>query len=209
MEKTKNSFKHKLGIAIGIILCVICIPIIIINSFIIIQGLVNPNQVPSIGNTSPLVVLTDSMYPTIEGGDLILVDKTNPEGIQQGDIISYFDPASTNESAVVTHRVTKVTNENGQLAFATKGDANTGDDKMNVPANKLVGKYNGSRYAGIGNFCMWMKSVPGIIVCVGIPLILLVGYDIIRRRMYAKKQEKTEQDLRAELDALKKEKANS
>lgn len=50
---------------------------------------------------------------------------------------------------------------------------------------------------------MWLKSVPGIIVCVGIPLLLLITYDIIRRRKYSKQQRQTEDQLRAELEQLK------
>lgn len=54
---------------------------------------------------------------------------------------------------------------------------------------------------------MWLKSVPGIIVCVGIPLLLLIGYDVIRRKTYAKKHEQTEAELRAELESLKNQNA--
>lgn len=207
--KKPNKVTRTIGIIIGILLCVVSIPVIVINCYIIIQGLVNPNQVPSVGNTTPLIVLTDSMYPTIQGGDLIIVNKEDPKNIKAGDVIAYFDPAATSGTAVVSHRVTDVTTADGQVAWKTKGDANTGADKLPVPASKFVGKFNGTRFAGIGSFCMWLKSVPGIIVCVGIPLLLLIGYDIIRRRIYAKKQEKTEDQLRAELEELKKKQAQA
>lgn len=198
-----NKTTRTIGIVIGIILCVVSIPVIIFNLIIIIQGLANPNQVPSFGNSAPLVVLSDSMYPTIQGGDLIFVDKTDPSSIKNDDVISFFDPAAENSTAVLTHRVIETTTENGQISWRTKGDTNTGIDKKLAPASKFVGKYNGVRFAGIGNFCMWLKSVPGMIVCIGIPLILLVGYDILRRRLYSSRQRKTEEELRAEIEDLK------
>ena len=128
------------------------------------------------------------MYPTIQGGDLIVINKDEATNVKRDDVISFFDPTVSNNT-VVTHRVTEVTKNNGMLGFYTKGDANTNKDKAFVPYTKFIGKYSGTRYPGLGNFCMWLKSVPGIIVCVGIPLLLFVGYDILRSRRYAKKQE--------------------
>ena len=43
-----------------------------------------------------------------------------------------------------------------------------------------------------------------MIVCVVVPIILLVGYDVIRRKMYDKNKGEDIEALRAELEALKK-----
>lgn len=206
-EKPKSTVAHKIGVAIGILLCVISIPVIIFNCFIIFQGLAIPDKVPSFAGRSPLIVLSDSMYPTIKGGDLVIVEQCKPKDVKVNDIIAFFDVDAKNTSAVVTHRVKEIKMENGEPCWKTVGDANTGDDKSWVKANKLVGMYHGQRYANIGNVCMWLKSVPGIVVCVGIPILLFVGYDLIRRRLYAKKQRAAEQELRDELERLKAEKA--
>lgn len=203
-----NKITRSIGIVIGVLLCVVSIPVIIFNLWFIVQGLVTPDKVPSMSGKTPLIVLTDSMYPTIQGGDLIICDQANANDIKVGDVISFFDPASTNSTAVVTHRVVDMTNGSNGLEFSTKGDANNNADRVKVPANKLVGKYDNIRIAGLGSFCMWLKSVPGIIICVGIPLVLLLGYDIIRRRIYAKKQSQKEDELRAELEKLKAQRNN-
>jgi signal peptidase len=52
-----------------------------------------------------------------------------------------------------------------------------------------------------------MQTVPGLIVCVIVPLILLVGYDLIRRRLYEKSTGNDVAALKAELAALRAEKA--
>ena len=54
---------------------------------------------------------------------------------------------------------------------------------------------------------MFMQTTTGLIVCVVLPVILLVGYDIIRRRAYEKKNRTDTDALLAELEALKAEKA--
>ncbi len=120
-------------------------------------------------------------------------------------MISFFDPAG-NGVSVVTHRVLKVTEQNGEIAWQTKGDANNVEDMDLVPGENLVGIYQ-RRLPGAGSVAMFMQTTTGLIVCVLCPLILLVGYDIIRRRMYEKKQQQDTDALLAELQALKAERA--
>ena len=75
-----------------------------------------------------------------------------------------------------------------------------------MPEKSLVGIYK-SRIAGAGNVAMFMQTSTGLIVCVVLPLILLVGYDVIRSRAYESKKQKDTDALLAELEALKAEKA--
>lgn len=202
--KIKNNTTRIIGIIIGILLICVSLPVIIFNLFFIVQGLLVPDKAPNLNGQTPLIVLTESMYPTIEGGDLIIVNSVDPQKLKKDDVAAYFDPAA-GDSAIVTHRIVDVTSENGLVKYKTKGDANNTEDKNLVSERDIVGKYNGMRIPKVGNLCMWIRSVPGIIVCIGIPLILLVGYDVIRRRVYAKKQAQTEDELRAELERLKRQ----
>ena len=48
-----------------------------------------------------------------------------------------------------------------------------------------------------------MQSTAGLVVCVVVPIILLVGYDLLRRKKYEKNQEQDVAALMAELEALK------
>ena len=203
--KEPTTLTHKILTVVGTVLCIILIPILIANVTLIIRSYTSPDKVPSVGGVVPLIVLTDSMYPYIHSGDLILCDVAQPEEVEKGDVISFFDPAG-NGTSVVTHRVLEVTEENGQIAWRTQGDANNTEDKDLVPAVNLVGVYR-TRIPGAGNVAMFMQTTAGLIVCVVLPLILLVGYDLIRRRMYEKKQQADTDALLAELQALKAEKA--
>ena len=205
MTKGNNSKANKVLTVIGSVLCVLLIPILIINVTLIVKSFVNKDEVPSIGNTMPLIVLTDSMHPEIESGDLIICKTADAADIKVNDVISFFDPAG-NGTSIVTHRVIEIVEKDGELFFRTRGDNNNTEDKELVPAKNLVGIYK-SRIAGAGHIAMFMQSTAGLILCVVLPIILLVGYDIIRRRIYEKSKKEDTDALLAELEALRAEKA--
>ncbi|MBE7066508.1 MAG: signal peptidase I [Ruminococcaceae bacterium] len=206
MEKEKSSTTHKVLTIIGIVLCVILIPILIINVTLIIKSYTNKDEVPGIGGICPLIVLTDSMDPKIKSGDLIFVHTIDGQDVKEKDIIAFFDPAG-NGTSVVTHRVIEIIDDgDGTVSFRTRGDNNNTDDKVLVPEENLVGEYK-TRIPLAGHVAMFMQTTPGLIVCVVLPIILLVAYDIIRRKMYEKTKQDDTQALLAELERLKAEKA--
>ncbi len=203
-NKGKSGVAHKLATILGAVLCVLLLPILIINSILIVRSYTNPNKVPSIGHFLPLIVLTDSMYPQIQSGDLIICRTADPEDIAVGDVIAFFDPAGSG-SSIVTHQVIEITEKDGSLAWKTKGIANNTEDRLPVPAKNLVGVYN-SRVPGLGNAALFMQTTQGLILCVICPIVLLVGYDIIRRRVYEKAHKQDTDALLAELEELRKQK---
>ena len=205
MAKEKSSAIHKLGTVVGTILCVILIPILIINCILIVKSFTS-EEVPSVAGTLPLIVLTDSMYPVIESGDLIICHTATPGDIETGDVIAFFDPAG-NGSTIVTHRVMEIVEEDGQTKWRTKGDNNNTEDRLLVTADKLVAVYEGTRLPGFGNVALFMQSTPGLIVCVVCPILLLVGYDMLRRRLYEKANKQDTDALLAELEELRRLKA--
>lgn len=201
----KGSAVNRALTVIGTVLCVILIPILIINCTLIVKSFTDKEAVPDVGGWFPLIVLTDSMYPEIKSGDLIICHTVDAEEVAVGDVISFFDPAG-NGTSIVTHRVVEIVNEGGELQFRTRGDNNNTDDKVLVGADDLVGTYQ-SRIGGAGNVALFMQTTTGLIVCVVLPIILLVGYDIIRRRIYEKNKQDDTDALMAELEALRAEKA--
>ena len=205
-QKKETKQNNKLLTVVGAILCVILTPILLINLTLIAKSYINQNEVPSVGGWLPLIVLTDSMQPVISGGDLIICHTAEAEEIAKGDVIAFFDPAG-NGTSIVTHRVLEIVEADGEISFRTKGDNNNAEDKLLVPADNLVAVYK-TRIACAGNVAMFMQSTTGLIVCVVFPIIALVGYDLIRRKMYERKRDDDTAALLAELEALRAEKAN-
>ena len=207
MNKQENSSKfHKALTIVGIAMCVILVPILIINCTLLVKSFINKDEVPDFGGTLPLIVLTDSMYPDIKSGDLIICKTVDATDVEIGDVISFYDPASRN-SAVVTHMVIDIIEEDGKRSFKTKGINNNTEDRLSVPEENLIAEYTGIRIPGAGDLAIFMQSTTGLIVCVVLPIVLFVGYDVIRRRMYEKNKGEDMAALMAELEALKAEKA--
>lgn len=205
MDKEKTSMRHKIMTIVGTIFCVILIPILVINLTLITKSYMHKGEVPSIGGVFPLIVLTDSMQPEIKSGDLIICHTTAADEVQVNDVISFFDPEG-NGTSIVTHRVVEILQEEDGIFFRTRGDNNNTDDRELVPEENLVGIYR-MRIAGVGHVAMFMQSTTGLVVCVVFPILLLVGYDIIRRRMYEKSRQKDTDALLAELELLRAEKS--
>ncbi len=207
-QKDNGALRHRIWTIVGIVLCVILIPVLIVNCTLLIKGLVNKDEVPTFGSLVPLIVLTDSMHEEFPSGSLIFSKETDPQEIAEGDIISFYDPASKT-GAITTHKVERINrDENGKaVSFTTKGTANNTEDTMAVPAEKLVGRYTGFHIKGAGSVAMFMQTTPGFILCVFVPLLLMVSYDIIRRKMFDKKHKDDKDELLRELEELRKLKA--
>lgn len=204
-KNTKSSASNKIITFIGILLCIILLPVLIINITLIAKSYLNKDEIPKLGGYCPLIVMTGSMEPTINSGDLIIVKQAAAGDIKKGDIISFYDPDG-NGTSVLTHRVTDILSSDSSLSFRTKGDANNAEDSKAVDAGKLIGIYK-TRIKNAGSVAMFMQSTAGLIVCVILPLLLLVGYDIIRRRRYEKSNQADTAALLAELEELKAQKA--
>jgi signal peptidase len=209
MSKTNSNVqadsKQKILTVIGTVLCIILTPILLINLTLIAKSYIHADEVPSVGGKFPMIVLTDSMYPMIESGDLIICNTANAEEIAEGDVISFYDPMG-NGTTVVTHRVLEILEEDGELSFRTKGDNNNAEDRVLVPAESVIGIYS-SRIPGAGHVAMFMQTTPGLILCVVCPVLLIVGFDMLRRRKHEKEKQQDTDQLLAELEELRRLKA--
>jgi len=87
----------------------------------------------------PSVVITGSMKPMINPGDIVLVSKFKSveeiHKLQVGDIIQY-----KKGDILVFHRIIEVIEENGVKSFRTKGDNNSGADVDLVRMEQIRGR---------------------------------------------------------------------
>lgn len=74
-------------------------------------------------------VVTESMVPKYNVGDVLLVKSTDIEKIKIGDDVTYLGKVGSFADKIVTHQVIKIENgENDKLNFVTKGIANDTED---------------------------------------------------------------------------------
>lgn len=200
-EEKSNPFLS----AIGVIICLILAPVLILNIVLIVQGFTHDDSVlPNIGGKFPLMVQSGSMSPTIEVGDLIIVSvPEDGADFKKDDVITFWDEEPG--GPLVTHRIAEVTkDDDGKKAYRTKGDANSAEDAVLVYDKDIVGVYV-TRIPYLGDVAMFMQTIPGLIVCVVLPLFIFVVYDLIRRRQLSKSEQEETAALLAELEKLKAE----
>ena len=83
----------------------------------------------SLNSSGVWKVSSESMYPLLDPGDMVSIEKsTGFLDVQIGDIIVFREPIPTdNESGAIISRVLEIiTDPVDQLVFVTKGDANSG-----------------------------------------------------------------------------------
>lgn len=105
------------------------ITIIIILVFIMALNIKISNNIVLFFGYSKLNVVSGSMSPTINVGDMILIKESKNYDV--GDIITFKE-----DDSFVTHRIVKK-ESNG---FVTKGDFNNKNDNSIVTNDKIIGK---------------------------------------------------------------------
>ncbi len=90
------------------------------------------------GKIKPLIVLSSSMEPVMSPGDLVILKESNPQNIENGDIVGFEDP-SGRVNVLITHRVVKVMENQGERQFKTKGDAVEEPDQFTVQGSEIFG----------------------------------------------------------------------
>lgn len=205
----KTAIKKVLNVTarvLGIALCVLLALVLVLNCVLIVSSAVNPNKVPSVGNLSPLIVLTESMYPQIKAGDLILckhVSQSQATQLTVGTVISFYDPEPTS-SAVVTHQIIEVqTDEQGNVWYVTKGVNNNIRDRLPVSADNVIGVYTGVRFAFIGSIVMFAQTPVGLIVFIAVPVVAFALIFVLNRRKTS--PQTNDQALQQEVDRLRAE----
>lgn len=202
-DSKPRNLLHIVFSIVGILFCVILIPILVTNIALIIKSYTQPDEVPSFVGYTPLIIQSGSMEPAIHVGDLVLVKKADAETLQagetDGDIIAF---RYTSNDSVIIHRIVAADNTGDSLLFTTKGDANNTVDCEQVQANQIVGIHV-LRLQGLGDFAMFLQTPLGIICILLLPIAAFILYDTLRRRRYARQKKAQSQSLEAQVQALK------
>lgn len=133
--------------------------------------------VPRILGGTTLTVLTGSMQPTINPGDVVAVIPTDPTELKEGDVIT-FQPNS-GDPLLITHRIITVSNTAGERAFVTRGDANSADDPE-IIADQIHG-----RVLYVIPYIGWVNNIAGsaapiLIIAAAVTLIVAGAYTAFR-----------------------------
>lgn len=172
-SKTKKALKITGNVLTGIV----AVLVVIMTVLTVFSMVFNRDGTASVFGVQAYVVQSDSMTPEFAAGDVIFSEEVNPEELVAGDIITFISRDSASYGQTITHCIRKVTTHNGKLAFITYGIATGVDDGTPAAASDVLGRYT-FRIAGLGSFFEFLKSVPGYIVCILLPFLVIIGLQI-------------------------------
>ena len=186
---------------LGVVLCIVFIPLIVVNLVLIVSSYLKPDELPGVLGVKPAVVLSGSMDPAIQVGDLIFVNDCDPAALKEGDVVCYLSSGKA-----ITHRIVSIAEgDDGQPRLVTKGDANNAEDRLAVSFDQVQGQWSGARVPGLGNAILFMQTPAGMILFIVCPLALFFAWDVWRRRRMDKAEAARSAQLEAELAALRRE----
>lgn len=97
-------------------------------------GLLLWTLIPLLFGWSSSVVVSGSMHPAIEAGDVVVTAPPPGDSLRAGYVIRFRDPNRPGRATL--HRIARI-DEQGRLI--TKGDANRVEDSTPVPASAVTG----------------------------------------------------------------------
>lgn len=130
----------------------------------------------------------------------------------ESDVIAYHtstkkEVEENGVGTVVTHRIiAKGVEEDGTPYFVVRGDNNNVSDTVHITEDMVEGVYLGTRIPHLGAIAIFLQKPVGLVIFIGVPLLLFVLWDVIRRKMYEKKERARLAEIEAEEEAERLEK---
>lgn len=143
----------------------------------------NLNKDSKISNNplfSAYVIVTESMVPTINVNDGIIVKRVDNKDIGVGDIITFTSSDDRYSGLTITHRVVnKERVADGKYLYITKGDNNIVVDPGTINLENIYGKVL-FKIPKIGYVQKFVSSPLGFVLSIVIPIIIVILYEIYR-----------------------------
>lgn len=158
------------------IITVLLIFLIVLVVFIFVARI--SGNSPSIFGYHIFRVQTDSMVPTLNVGDVILVRDTPAEEIGVGDIITYKVTSGDLAGQTITHRVVlEPEQREGVYFFRTKGDREGAAMDDEISYSLVEGKFV-RKLPFIDKFYSFFLSPAGLITFITL-IVVMFGYEMI------------------------------
>ena len=189
--------------------CVVAIAVIMVIFTFFSLTTLNKND-RNIFGWKFFIVASDSMSKTdFDAGDIIFIKQIDdPSTLEAGDIISYRSSNTDNHSGIVTHKISRNIEYNGNPAFITYGTTTDADDIKPVLYEQILGQYKG-KIPKLGYFFSFLKTPIGYIFCILIPFAVLLTLQGIQILNAFRSHKKTDREqLNEERTKLEKERSD-
>lgn len=129
-------------------------------------------------NYRMFTVVTGSMKPVYDIGDVLIAKETDPAKIKKGDVISYLGSRGSFAGKVITHEVVGIEKDkNNKYIFHAKGKTNLIEDPL-VTEEQLYGvvihksKFLSFIYGIVG-------TSYGLTLFVVLPMLYIIGSEVL------------------------------
>lgn len=121
-------------------------------------------------------VLTSSMQPAISESTCIITKEVPQEELEVGDIITFISEDPDIYGYYNTHRIHEIIEENGEIKYVTKGDANPFPDENMVSFDQVTGEMVRELPGGrlIGQLFNWLSDSKIYFLVVMLPMALIL-----------------------------------
>ncbi len=134
-------------------------------------------------------ILTQSMYPNIKAGDMIITYKNVDGKYKKGDVITFISAGKNSSGITITHRIKDVYKEEDTYYYITKGDNNNVEDSVPVPSGNVLGRVV-VKIPKAGYIQQFLVTKTGWVVVILLPCLCIAIYDVLKLfRIVGKKKD--------------------
>lgn len=133
--------------------------------------------VPSLFGHSVYVIVSPSMTPELEIGDVIIARKYDGGELETGDVVQYMGKSGDAKGKIITHKIISIEGEGEDRIIVTKGTANTQADQPITPAEVLSTMTY--KTVVIDKIYRLISTTPGFICLVILPLAAMIISEIV------------------------------
>lgn len=150
-------------------------------------------------------IISGSMLPTIKVYDVVVNLKIDdPVKLKEGDVITFISQSKINYGETITHRINKITYNNGTYYFTTKGDNNLVPDETPVEFNNIIGKVV-LKIPQLGQAQFFLLKQGSKLFLVLIPSFGILIYDLLKMLNLFDTKKKVDKSLETKDNKLSKE----
>ncbi len=135
-------------------------------------------------------VETGSMIPKYSVGDVILAKEKDIDKIKVGDDLVYEGNYGSVDGKIITHRLIRIEEENGEKVFYTKGIANSSEDPA-VSSSQIRGVVIRKVFLLSLLFSLLYDTFASYFIIV-IPITLYVSFCLVHKALRKSRKERDE-----------------
>ena len=209
MNRKDNSKKSIFKLIADILTWTIFAILMIVAAFLIYYVIANAVYSKKGERFKPIVslytIISGSMLPTIKVYDVVVnLRVDDPSKLHEGDVITFISQSKINYGDTITHRINKITYDNGTYYFTTKGDNNLVPDDSPVEFNNIIGKVI-LKIPQLGQAQFFLLKQGSKLFLILIPSFGILIYDLLKMLNLVDTKKKVDRSLEVKENKLSKE----